>query len=146
MLDAEYEVRVAFTGRVQADARAENIRSDGSLRRQPDERRVIEIAFEPVCDRLDVVERRHPTRVRADRRDVDGIALADLRDRAQVIRIYPLEPLDPDIRNSRFDRLLRGDAPPPGQILLLGYGEGRQAIRDEAGRRFTERDRFAICA
>ena len=60
----------------------------------------------------------------------------------EVMRIHPREPLDPDIRNPCLDRLLRGDAPPPSRILLLGYGEGRQAIRDEAGRRFTEGDRF----
>ena len=61
----------------------------------------------------------------------------------QVIRIHAIEPLDPDIRNPRLDCLLRGDALPPGQILMLGYSEGCQAIHDEAGRRFTERDRFA---
>ena len=142
MLDAEQEAQVSPAGRVHAEARAEDIGSDGGFRRQPDEDRVVEITFEPVRDRLDVVESRHPSRVRADRRDVDGVARLNLRERPQVIRIHPLEPLDPDIRNPCLDRLLCGHARPPGRVLLLGHGEGRKSIRDEAGRRFTQRDRF----
>ena len=142
MLDAEHEAQVSPAGRVHAEARAEDIGSDRGLRRQPDEVRVVEIAFEPVRDRLDVVESRHPSGVRADRRDVDGVARLNLRERPQVIRIHPLEPLDPDIRNPCLDRLLCGHARPPGRVLLLGHGEGRKSIRDEAGRRFTQRDRF----
>src|SRR5687767_14024133 len=127
---------------MHAEARAEDIGSDGSLRRQPDESRVVEITLEPVRDRLDVVESRHLPRVRTYRRDVDGVARANPGERPQVIHICPLEPLDPDIRNPCLDRLLRGYAHPPGGVLLLGHGEGRKAIRNEAGRRFTERDRF----
>ena len=134
MLHAEQEVQVSSARCVHAEARPDDVGSNRGFRRQPDEGRVRKIALEPVRDRFDVVESRHLARVRTDRCDVDGIARTNPHERPQVIRIHAIEPLDPDIRNPRLDCLLRGDALPPGQILMLGYSEGCQAIHDEAGR------------
>ena len=105
MLDAQHELEVAAAVCIESHAGPQDIRSDGHLLRQPDERGGVGIAFQPVPDRLQVLERRHAAGVLADRVDVGRVAGTNGRDRLEVIRIDVIESLDSHVSDPGLDFL-----------------------------------------